>query len=50
MNNKEYLMMELKSAVNDLEYIYSIADDDDDLIEQALDDVRTALDELEAAE
>lgn len=40
-------MDELKSSVDALEYAYTT---DDDLIGQALDDVRTALEELEAAE
>ena len=48
MNNRKYWMDELKSSVDALEYAYTT--DDDDLIEQALDDVRTALDELGVAE
>ena len=48
MTNRKYWMDELKSSVDALEYAYTT--DDDDLITTALDDVRTALYELEAAE
>ena len=45
MTNRKYWMDELKSSVDALEYAYTT---DDDLIATALDDVRTALEELEA--
>ena len=40
MTNRKYWMDELRSSVDALEYAYTT---DDDLIEQALDEVRTAL-------
>lgn len=43
--NEVYWLQELKSSVDSLEYAY--LSDDDDLITTALDDVRTALEELE---